>query len=208
MHSPAAVVITPISLWRTDPVRVLRLVIGLWLFGTGDALIVLSGLGNSPWTVLAEGLALQTPTTIGGASIVIGAVLFLIWIPLRVRPGLGTLLNVFLIGIAIDVTLALVVEPQIMLWRVVALLGGVATIGLGSGLYLGTRHGPGPRDGLMTGLHRATGRPIAAIRALIELTALTLGWVLGGTLGLGTLVFALLIGPAVQAGLAIDRRIS
>lgn len=194
-------------LWRTAPMRLLRLIIGLWIFGVGDAMIVLSGLGNSPWTVLAEGLAVNTRMTIGLASIVVGAVLFAIWVPLRVRPGLGTVLNVFLIGIAIDVTLATVAEPHTLPWRIAVLLGGVATIGLGSGLYLGTRHGPGPRDGLMTGLHRATGWPIAVIRGLIEAVALTMGWLLGGTLGIGTLVFALLIGPAVHAGLAVDDKI-
>lgn len=187
--------------------RLLRLIIGLWIFGVGDAMIVLSGLGNSPWTVLAEGLAVNTRMTIGLASIVVGAVLFAIWVPLRVRPGLGTVLNVFLIGIAIDVTLATVAEPHTLPWRIAVLLGGVATIGLGSGLYLGTRHGPGPRDGLMTGLHRATGWPIAVIRGLIEAVALTMGWLLGGTLGIGTLVFALLIGPAVHAGLVVDDKI-
>ena len=194
-----------LPLWRSSRHRVARLVVGLTIFGIGDALIVRSALGNSPWTVFAEGLSVQTPMTIGQASIAIGLGLFALWVPLRVRPGLGTLMNVFLIGLAIDATLAVVPPPEGVAVRVALLLGGIATVGLGSGLYLGTQHGPGPRDGLMTGLHRATGWPIAPIRGLIEVSALTIGWLLGGTLGLGTLAFALLIGPAVQAGLAIDR---
>lgn len=200
---------TPLSLplWRTSPARVVRLIVGLWVFGTGDALIVRSALGNSPWTVFAEGLSIQTPMSIGAATIVTGLALFAIWVPLHVRPGLGTLLNAILIGVAIDVTLLLVEEPRSLAVRVVLLLGGIAAVGIGSGLYLGTAHGPGPRDGLMTGLHRRTGRPIALVRALIELSALVTGWLLGGTLGLGTVAFALLIGPSVQAGIALDRHV-
>ncbi len=199
--------VAPAPLWRSSPARTVRLVSGLTVFGVGDALIVRSSLGNSPWTVFAEGLSLQTPLTIGGASILIGLVLFAIWVPLRVRPGLGTVLNVFLIGLAIDATLLVVGEPSGLAVRVALLLGGIGLVGVGSGLYLGTHHGPGPRDGLMTGLHRATGKPIAVIRGLIEISALTVGAALGGTLGLGTLAFALLIGPAVQVGLALDERI-
>jgi uncharacterized membrane protein YczE len=195
------------SPWRSSPARIARLVVGLVVFGVGDALIVRSALGNSPWTVFAEGLSVQTPMSIGVASMATGLGLFLIWIPLRVRPGLGTVLNVVLIGVAIDVTLLLLGPVEGLLPRVVLLVVGVAVIGLGSGLYLGTRHGPGPRDGLMTGLHRATGLPVAVIRGSIEVVALGVGWLLGGTLGLGTLAFAVLIGPSVQAGIAVDRRL-
>ena len=195
------------TLWRTSTPRLLRLVVGLIIFGIGDALIVLSNLGNSPWTVFAEGLSLWTPMSIGVATIVTGFVLFLLWVPLRVKPGIGTVLNLFLIGIAIDVTLFVLSEPTWIVTRAVYLLAGVAIVGLGSGLYLGTAHGPGPRDGLMTGLHRTTGVPIFGVRAVIELSALGIGYALGGTLGLGTVVFALLIGPAVQIGLGLDRRL-
>ncbi len=173
----------------------------------GEALIVRSAVGNSPWTVFAEGVSLQTPMSIGMATILTGLVLFGIWVPLRVRPGLGTVLNAVLIGVAIDVTLLLVGEPEALGWRIALLLGGIGTVGVGSGLYLGTSHGPGPRDGLMTGLHRVSGRPIALVRAVIELSALGIGWLLGGTLGLGTIAFALMIGPAVQAGIALDQRL-
>jgi uncharacterized protein len=197
----------PPGLWRPSPARLARLLVGLVLFGAGDALIIRSALGNSPWTVFAEGLAVQTPLSIGVAGMVIGAAILLIWLPLRVRPGLGTVLNVVVIGAAIDGTL-LLLGPVEALWsRVLLLLAGTALVGLGSGLYLGTRMGPGPRDGLMTGLHRAIGRPIALIRGGIEVSALTVGFLLGGTLGVGTVAFAVLIGPAVQAGIAVDRRL-
>ncbi|MGI9018968.1 MAG: YczE/YyaS/YitT family protein [Euzebya sp.] len=207
MSSSAGLIAPALPLWRSSPGRTARLVVGLWIFGTGEAFIVLSSLGNSPWTVFAEGLAVQTPLTIGMATIVTGLALFAIWVPLKVRPGLGTLLNAFLIGFAIDATLALIEPPQALLWQIGLLLIGLATVGVGSGLYLGTAHGPGPRDGLMTGLHRATGRPISLVRALIELTALGIGWLLGGTVGIGTVLFAMIIGPAVQAGIALDRRV-
>lgn len=196
-----------LPLWRTSPGRAARLVVGLWIFGTGEALIVASALGNSPWTVFAEGVSVQTPLSIGAATILTGIALFFVWVPLRVRPGLGTVLNAVLIGVALDVTLAWIGRPEGMVLRLVLLLGGIAVVGLGSGLYLGTAHGPGPRDGLMTGIHRRTGRPIALVRGLIEVTALTTGWLLGGTLGLGTVAFAALVGPAVQAGMAVDARL-
>ncbi|CAN5140037.1 membrane protein [soil metagenome] len=197
----------PQPLWRTSPTRLLRLVAGLWIFGMGEGLIVLSALGNSPWTVFAEGISVQTPLSIGVATILTGFVIFVAWVPLKVRPGLGTLLNAVLIGVSLDATLHLVHQPDGLVLRGLLLAGGIAVVGVGSGLYLGTAHGPGPRDGLMTGLHRTTRRPIALVRGLIEISALTVGWLLGGTLGLGTVAFAVLIGPAVQAGLALDRRL-
>ena len=205
--SSAAAEPTVLSAWRTSPARLARLVVGLWIFGTGDALIVRSDLGNSPWTVFAEGVSIPTPLSIGVASILIGFVLLLIWIPLRTRLGLGTLLNIVVIGIAIDATLLLVPEVAPVAGRIGLLLTGLALIGLGSGLYLGTAHGPGPRDGLMTGLHARTGLPVGVVRGGIELTALTVGWFLGGTFGVGTVAFALLIGPAVQVGIALVRRV-
>ena len=155
---------TVLSAWRTSPARLARLVVGLWIFGTGDALIVRSDLGNSPWTVFAEGVSIHTPLSIGVASIVIGFFLLLIWIPLRTRLGLGTLLNIVVIGVAIDATLLMVPEIAPIGGRIGVLLAGLALIGLGSGLYLGTAHGPGPRDGLMTGLHDRTGLPVGVVR--------------------------------------------
>ncbi len=192
--------------WRASPAALVRLLAGLWLFGSGDALIVSAALGNAPWTVLAEGVSLVTPLTIGVATQVIGVVVLCGWIPLRVRPGIGTLLNVVVIGLAIDAMLAMLPDPSGLLPRGLWLLGGVALVGLGSGLYLSAELGPGPRDGWMTGLHARTGWPISLVRLGIELAVLAAGWALGGTVGLGTIAFALLIGPAVGAGLTLVGR--
>jgi uncharacterized protein len=185
------------SLWRTSPARLVRLLVGLWLFGTGDAFLIDAALGNAPWTVLAEGVSLHTPLTIGIATQLIGVAVLCGWIPLRVRPGLGTVLNVVVIGFAIDVMRPLLPSPSTLVAAGLQLLFGVALIGLGSGLYLSTELGPGPRDGWMTGLHRRKGWPLWAVRLGIELTVLVAGVALGGTAGAGTVAFALLIGPSV-----------
>jgi uncharacterized protein len=190
------------SRWRPGPRRLGRLLAGLWIFGTGEALVVNAQFGNSPWTVFADGVSVQTPLTIGAATIATSFLVLLAWIPLRERPGLGTIANAIVVGLAMDATLALV-ELGSPALRVVELFGGIALVGLGSGLYLGTALGPGPRDGLMTGLHRRTGRPIALLRGGIELTALGCGAALGGTVGLGTVAFALLVGPSVALGLRL-----
>ena len=189
---------TAVSRWRPTPARLVQLLVGLWLFGTGEALVVLAGLGNSPWTVLAQGVSLQTPLSIGAATIVISAIVVALWGLLRQAPGLGTVLNAVLVGVAIDVTLQVAPTP-VGLWRAVALLGGIALVALASGLYLTARLGPGPRDGLMTGLVRRTGRSFRAVRVTLELSALLVGALLGGTVGIGTVAFALLIGPGVHA---------
>ena len=191
------------STWRASPSDLGRLLTGLWLFGAGVALIVLARLGADPWTVLAEGVAQRTPLTLGGTIIAIGIAVLLLWIPLRERPGLGTVANVVLIGIAVDATLAILPSPGSAGTRIGSLLAGIALIGLGSGLYLGARLGPGPRDGLMTGLHRVTGRPVWQVRAALEGAVLATGWALGGTVGIGTVAFALLIGPSVGAGMRL-----
>ena len=206
MEAGAAAVTPPaLSRWRATPRRLGLLLIGLALFGAGEACVVAAGLGNSPWTVLAQGVARQTPLTIGSATIVISFLLLLIWIPLRQRPGLGTLLNALLIGTAIDATLWLLPDHAPLGARIPELLGGIALVAIGSAFYLGVVLGPGPRDGLMTGLHRATGRPVGLVRACIELLALGAGIVLGGTFGVGTVVFALTIGPAVAFTLGVAR---
>ena len=186
-----------VSRWRASPARLAKLLVGLWIFGTGEAILVHVALGNGPWTVLAEGVSLHTPLSIGMATQLIGVAVLLGWIPLRVRPGLGTICNVILIGVAIDVMLPLLPGPGGIVGRFAGLVGGVALIGLGSGLYLTTALGPGPRDGWMTGLHRRFGWPLSAVRMGIELTVMLGGWLLGGTVGLGTVAFAVLIGPAV-----------
>ena len=188
-----------LSRWRPSPARFVRLLLGLTVFGVGEALLVASELGNSPWTVLAEGLAKQTGLAVGGATIVVSVAVLLLWFPLRQRPGLGTVMNAIGIGLAIDATLALMPDALPLGVRIALIPLGIATVGLGSGLYLTSRLGPGPRDGLMTGLHRRTGVSLRLARTAIESTAVAVGFVLGGTVGLGTVAFALLIGPAVQA---------
>ncbi|MGI3781354.1 MAG: YczE/YyaS/YitT family protein [Janthinobacterium lividum] len=184
--------------WSPGPVRLLTLLIGLWLFGAGEALLVTAGLGNSPWTVLSQGLADHVGSSIGVVTIVVSAVVLLLWIPLRQRPGLGTVLNVVLVGTSIDVTLRMVSRPGHVVAQVAFVIAGIAVEALASGLYLGTALGPGPRDGLMTGLHRITGRSLLVCRAAIEGTVLVVGFLLGGTVGVGTVLFATLIGPSVQ----------
>jgi len=201
-HAPTA----PASRWRASPARFARLLAGLWLFGTGDALIVLADLGNAPWTVFAQGVSLHTPLTIGVATQVIGVFVLAAWIPLRERPGLGTICNVIVIGLAIDVMLPVLPDPSEVVGRTAALLVGTALVGIGSGFYLSANLGPGPRDGWMTGLHRRFGWPLSRVRLGIELSVLAAGAALGGTVGLGTVVFALLIGPAVGASVWVLTR--
>jgi uncharacterized membrane protein YczE len=191
----------PRSRWRASPARLASLALGLVLFGTGEGLVVASGLGNSPWTVLAEGLAVDTVLGVGSATVAISALVLLAWIPLRQRPGLGTIANAIVVGWVLGAVLLAVGDLSGAASQWAALLGGIALVGLGSGFYLGAALGPGPRDGLMTGLHRRTRRPVAAVRAAIELSAVGLGAALGGTVGVGTLIFAVLIGPAVAVGL-------
>lgn len=190
------------SLWRPGPGRLARLLLGLVLFGAGEGLVTASELGNSPWTVFAEGVSLQTPLSVGTATVATSFALLLVWIPLGVRPGLGTILNAIIVGVAIDLVLALLGTGSLPV-RIVELVAGILLVGVGSGFYLGAALGPGPRDGLMTGLHRRTGRPVALIRGLIELTAFGVGVLLGGTYGVGTVAFALLVGPVVATGLRI-----
>lgn len=187
--------------WRAGPGTLAVLLVGLWAFGTGEALLVDSRLGNTPWTVLAEGVSRHSPLSIGAATFVISALVLLAWIPLRERPGLGTLANAVVIAVAIDVMLRVLPTPAARPGRLAEVAAAVACIGVGSGLYLTTLLGPGPRDGWMTGLARRTGRPIAAVRLAIELTVLVGGWLLGGTVGLGTVVFALTVGWAVAAAM-------
>lgn len=181
--------------------RFLRLVGGLVLCGWGIAAMVAADLGLGPWDVLHEGLSVRTGIPIGTVSIGVGALVLLGWIPLRERPGVGTICNVVLIGVVIDLTLLVLETPTSLAWRAVLCLSGPVLFGIGSGFYLGSRFGSGPRDGLMTGLARR-GVPVAAARTGIELTALLCGWLLGGTVGFGTIWFAVTIGPLVHASLA------
>ncbi len=191
------------SRWRASPARLTRLLVGLTLFGAGEGLLVHSALGNSPWTVLAEGAAEHLGVAIGTATIAISLVILLAWVPLHQRPGLGTIANAVVVGLAIDVTLRALGDGSGALGtRALEVAGAIALVSVGSGFYLTARLGPGPRDGLMTGLAARTGGSIRLTRGLIELSACAAGAALGGTLGLGTLAFALLIGPGVQFALA------
>lgn len=179
------------------------LVVGLWLFGSGEALLVDSSLGVSPWTVLAQGVDAQVGIGIGVATFLISACVLLLWVPLRERPGLGTVSNAVVIAVALGVTVPLLPTPSSFGWQLTEVVVGIVTIGIGSGLYLTTGLGPGPRDGWMTGLHQRTGLPVVAVRLGIEVTVLGAGWLLGGVVGLGTVMFAVLIGPAVGYGLGL-----
>ena len=183
---------------RQLPRRLTQLYVGLVLFGVSMALLVRSGLGNIPWDVLHQGLVRQFGGTIGGWSIAVGVVVLLLWIPLRERPGLGTVSNVFLIGASVDGTLALVPDAGPLPLQVGFMVLGIVLNAIATALYVGARLGPGPRDGLMTGLVRRTGGSVRVVKTVIEVTVVLIGWALGGTLGVGTVLFVLTIGPLVQ----------
>jgi uncharacterized membrane protein YczE len=194
------------SRWRASPGRAAKLLAGLVLFGIGEGLLVNADLGNSPWTVLAEGAARHVGVGIGTATVAISLLTLLAWIPLRQRPGLGSIANALILGPVIDVTLAVLDTPAALLWRSLEVALGILAVAVGSALYLTTFLGPGPRDGLMTGLHRRTGVRIPVVRTSIEVCALSVGFLLGGTLGPGTLAFALGVGPAVGLALTVTAR--
>jgi uncharacterized membrane protein YczE len=181
--------------------RVPRLLGGLVLFGLGIALMVRADLGLGPWDVLHQGVAERTGLAIGTVTILTGVVVLLLWIPIRERPGLGTVLNVLVIGLVVDATLAVVDAPTALWQRVAFLVLGIFAFGPGSGLYIGAGLGPGPRDGLMTGLARR-GHSVRVVRTGIELAALGVGALLGGRVGIGTVAFALTVGPNVHWFLA------
>ncbi|MGQ4384544.1 membrane protein YczE [Streptomyces sp. SAS_270] len=183
--------------------RLIQLYVGLALYGASSALLVKSGLGLEPWNVLHQGLAKLTGLTIGVVSIIVGAAVLLLWIPLRQRPGLGTVSNVFVVGIAMDGTLALAPDAHGLAIRVPLLVAGILLNGVATGLYISAAFGPGPRDGLMTGLHRRTGRSIRLMRTGIEVAVVVTGFVLGGTIGIGTVLYALSIGPLAQVFLRV-----
>jgi len=177
--------------------RLPRLLLGLTFFGVGIGLMVRADLGLGPWDVLHQGVAERTGISIGVVTILTGLVVLLLWIPLRERPGLGTVLNVLLIGVVVDVTLAVVDTPDAMWQRVALLVIGVYVFGPGSGWYIGAGLGPGPRDGLMTGIARR-GHSVRVVRTGIELGALAIGAALGGSVGIGTVLFAFTVGPNVH----------
>jgi len=176
------------------PRRLIQLFAGLVLYGVSDSMLLLAGLGVDPWDVLHQGLARRTGVATGTWAIIVGAAVLLLWIPLRQRPGLGTLCNVVLIGAVIDVVLAAVAPPHSLPVRAAVMVSAVALNGVATGLYIGAGFGPGPRDGLMTGL-AARGHSLRVVRTGIEATVLLIGWLLGGSVGIGTLVYAVCIGP-------------
>lgn len=194
--------------WEFAPGRFLILCIGLFLFGLGDSLLIISGLGNAPWSVLAQGLALQLDISIGFATLLVSALVLSLWIPLGEKPGLGTVMNILVIAAAIDFGLAIFPEPHHLALRWLLVLVGIGLVGIGSALYITCGLGSGPRDGWMTSLHHRTGAPIGLVRLGIEISVLTLGWVLGGTVGLATALFALLIGYSMALALGVVARIT
>ena len=186
---------------RPPMMSVAMLALGLVIFGIGEAMLIASGVGVSPWTVLAQGLTNITGWSVGLATFVISVLVLLAWVPLRQTPGIGTVLNIIIIAVVLDLALPWLPRFDSLVLRVAEAAAGVIVTGIGGGIYLIANLGPGPRDGLMTGLQRLTGFPIAAVRSAIEIGAVALGWSLGGVVGIGTLLFALGIGPCVAASM-------
>ena len=182
---------------------ILYLVLGLILFATGETLLITANLGVSPWTVLAQGISFQSNLSIGVTTFIVSIFVLLLWYPLSQKPGLGTILNIILISIVIDLTIPILPYPKSFSFQIIQSVVAVFVVGLGSGFYLTANLGPGPRDGLMTGLQNLTNQPIALIRTIIEVSAVGVGFYLGGIVGIGTLLFAFGIGPTVSLGIFI-----
>ena len=182
-------------------ITLLYLIIGLILFGLGETMLIAANVGVSPWTVLAQGISIKTGYSIGISTFIVSIGVLILWIPLKQKPGIGTILNTIIISIVLDVSLPYLPTPESFFLQALQVFIGVIIVGLGSGFYLISNLGPGSRDGLMTGLQKKTNLPIALIRATIEVSAVVFGFYLGGIVGIGTLVFAFGIGPAVSAGL-------
>jgi uncharacterized membrane protein YczE len=183
---------------RALPRRLVQLYLGLALYGVSMALMIRSALGNMPWDVLHQGLSQRLGWSLGTVTVVVGALVLLCWIPLRQRPGLGTVSNVVVIGVAVDTALALVPHVDAMAGRIALATGGILLNAVATALYIGARFGPGPRDGLMTGLVGRTGWSLRLVRTGIEVAVVLTGWALGGTLGVVTVVYAIVIGPLVH----------
>jgi len=179
------------------------LISGLWIFGTGEAILIDAGIGVSPWTVLAQGISKQVDLTVGMATFVVSVLVLFLWIPLREIPGIGTILNAILIAMSIDAMRPFIPDQADFLPQIVQASLGILLVGVGSALYLTANLGPGPRDGWMTGVQRKTNWPIGRVRVGIEILVLSIGIILGGTFGLGTIMFALGIGPAIAMSLGI-----
>jgi len=178
--------------------RILQLFVGLFFYGFAIALMVRAAIGVAPWDVLSQGLVKQTGIPFGVITVIISGVVLLLWIPIRQKPGIGTVFNAFLVGPFVEVGLFLLPTPGDLLGKILFFAGGLALLAIATGLYIGARFGPGPRDGLMTGIHNRYGVRIWIVRTCIEVVVLSIGWILGGNVGIGTLAFALLIGPMVN----------
>ncbi len=178
--------------------RITQLLVGLFFYGFGIAMMVRAGIGVAPWDVLTQGISLRTGLPFGLVTNLVGVLVLLLWIPIRQKPGLGTVLNVLLIGPSAQFGLRVLPEVSDLLIRIVVFAGGLALVAIATGMYIGARFGPGPRDGLMTGIHHRYGWKLWIVRTVIEVIVLTIGWLLGGNVGVGTLAFALLIGPMVH----------
>ena len=206
----------PIVSWSSDfPLNtrpkittLTMLVIGLFLFGLGEAIIIGSGSGVSPWTVLAQGISSKTDFSIGMATFLISIFILVFWVPLKQMPGIGTILNAIIIASAIDLTLGFIPKPELIYLKILQASFGILIVGIGSGIYLASNLGPGPRDGLMIGLQQKTNTSIPLIRTIIEITAVTVGWFLGGIVGIGTILFVFGIGPCVGVGLTLVEKVS
>ena len=183
--------------WKLTPLRAFVLVFGLSIFGFGEALLLKAGLGNSPWAVLAQGVTRHTTLNVGEATFSISALVLAIWFPLNEKPGLGTILNMLIIAVTFEIGYDHFPAVNSFILQLIFILGGIALIGIGSGFYITCGLGPGPRDGLMTALHHRTGVRVGRVRLTLEILVFAIGWALGGTVGLGTALFALLIGNSV-----------
>ena len=179
----------------------LFLCFGLTLFGLGEGLLIVSLTGASPWTVLAEGISYHINFSIGTITFFISLAVLFLWFFLNQKPGIGTLLNALIVAVMIDVSIAFIPTPENYISKILLAIFAVLIVGIGSGFYLVSNLGPGPRDGLMTGLQAKTNLPIASVRAILEISVVSFGWYLGGTVGIGTLLFAFGVGPAVALGL-------
>lgn len=194
--------------WDLSFKRVLILFFGLAIFGLGDGLIIQSGLGNAPWSVLAQGISLKSGLSIGTSTLIVGSLVLALWIPLRERPGFGTLSNIIIISLFIEIATNIFPKQSNILPGVIFTLVGIAMVGIGSSLYITCGLGPGPRDGAMTGLHQRTGVRVGRVRLGLEVAVSIVGALLGGTLGLGTLLFALLIGQSVAISFGLLARLT
>jgi len=199
---------TASSRWDLSPLRTFVLFFGLFIFGLGDSLLIQSEIGNAPWSVLAQGISNRLDITMGWSTFAISTLVLLLWIPLKEKPGFGTLANIAIIAAAIQVGVTFFPEQDNYLIAVFYCLVGIAMVGFGSALYITCGLGPGPRDGLMTAIHNRSGVRIGRVRLAIESTVLVAGWLLGGTLGLGTLLFALFIGQSIAISLGVVSRVT